>query len=440
MGGGRINFITRAFWSIVYHKGRTILLFAILFLISNQVIMSLSIQQGADQVYDWTREQLGNEVILGHTEQTTTTTNLLPVQLSQTQSLNESEFVTAFNYISDVPALADSFEAKRVSTNTPTLDDDEFRNPDLLLEGVRSSDLRFEDARLVDGQHITEADRDTNVVLMEKTIAEINQLTFGDTITLSSIPTMEKHSFTIVGIYERVMEQEDHEAFYPLDMSHPVNTLYIPYTQAHLFDNSLSPDSVWEVIYYMTSGKDIDAFIKEAHNESNIDFSHYHLTAKDTLLGEMTGALGNVTSFSRMVLYLVTGTGVIMIGMLMIFTIKGRTTEIGILYALGESRVKICGQVLSEMVLIASLAILLSLGTGHLLSHLTASYLVEHELSVVTETSVDVEPLEEIQITLSPETITTVPAAILLIIVLASTLPIVMIVRFQPRMILASYD
>ncbi|ADU31014.1 ABC transporter permease [Evansella cellulosilytica] len=451
-----MNFIRRAIQSVIVRKGKNLLLFLILFFIYNLVLTSLAIQSSVQQINMDTRESIGNEVILEFNNAANTDVNEAPVNVEEATSLKTNDLVTAYNYKSAVPSIAEGFSPVSHTESTENDGDsieEHFEQPNIYIEALLFSEyaqgFERELETLIDGRHITDEDEKNNVVVIEKNLAIHNDLEVGDTLSLKPLHENTSHPFEIVGIYETKQRPDPNHPFFSLDMSSPYNKIYIPYTEARYFDDRLTEGLVWEVVFYLKSGKYIDQFIEDARAESPVDFGLFHMYASDDLFSYITGAIGNVASFSTIMLYIVTGAGAMIICLIIMISLKERTKEIGILFSLGESRLKIIGQILSEVIIIAIIAFSLSVVSGQAISQSIANYLLDRELTVEEEVPLmeqnmliteSIERHDELNVQLSLPIIITYAFSSLFIICIAIIIPAFMLLRYEPRSILIKHD
>ena len=121
--------------------------------------------------------------------------------------------------------------------------------------------------------------------------------------------------------------------------------------------------------------ENIEAFQTLAQKKSDIDFETYTLDANDRLYQQNVSSLENTQSFATMFLIVVIGAGSAILCLILILTIRSRYYEIGVFLSLGQSKVKIILQQLFEMLLIAAVAFVISLGTGKLVSNVVGNML-----------------------------------------------------------------
>ena len=90
--------------------------------------------------------------------------------------------------------------------------------------------------------------------------------------------------------------------------------------------------------------------------KSNIDFNYYKLDAHDSLYKQMIYPIENISSTSQMIIYIVSIAGAIILGLIIMLSIKGRRKEMGILLSIGEKKWKLMAQFVVEVVCAAILA------------------------------------------------------------------------------------
>jgi putative ABC transport system permease protein len=164
-----------------------------------------------------------------------------------------------------------------------------------------------------------------------------------------------------------------------------------------------------------------------------------------------------------MFLLVVIVAGSIILGLILILTIRNRFHEIGILLSLGQSKLKIIGQQLLEISIVACIAFILSLGTGKMVSNVVSGMLIESQDSNNTMTMEMPEggpggdmnedsfsggnqpdfndafssPVDtELDVSLTGTTVVELGAITLAICIISTILPSVYVLRLSPREIL----
>ena len=218
---------------------------------------------------------------------------------------------------------------------------------------------------LTDGRLLTSDDANTNNCVIETNLASDNDLSVGDTFTITTTVNDETiiQELTIVGIYEIQLTNEIGAAHF----NNPVNTIYTDLSVGQTLTGS--SENITSAIYYLDDPENAEAFVELAKKKSDIDFDTFSLDANDRLYQQNASSLESMQSFAKMFVWIVVIAGSAILCLILALTIRNRYYEIGVLLSLGQSKVQIIAQQLIEIGLIAVVAFVLSLGTGQLTSH-----------------------------------------------------------------------
>ena len=218
---------------------------------------------------------------------------------------------------------------------------------------------------LTDGRLLTSDDANTNNCVIETNLASDNDLSVGDTFTITTTINDETitQELTIVGIYEIQSTNEIGGAHF----NNPVNTIYTDLSVGQTLTGS--SENITSAIYYLDDPESAEAFVELAKKKSDIDFDTFSLDANDRLYQQNASSLESMQSFAKMFVWIVVIAGSAILCLILALTIRNRYYEIGVLLSLGQSKVKIIAQQLIEIGLIAVVAFVISLGTGQLTSH-----------------------------------------------------------------------
>lgn len=495
-----MNFIKRAFLSVKARKGKTLLQLFIFSAICVLVLSGLSIQTAADKSADLARQQLGGDVTLqvdmtkareqmkeqmqsGERERPSFTST--PIIVEDAEELTSYEHMKGYNFYSTTTALASDFEPIESSTtvdfaagnnNVPDMPGGEQKGGmsqgDVSIEGVAYTDSvsDFMDgvASLVDGRHITTDDLDSNVAMIEQTLAEDNELAVGDTITIAN-PSDEDTTLTleIVGIYETTSTGSNQGMNFTA--LNPYNTIYVPYTVSSTLKGEDYIGTIDRAIYYLEDAQYVDSFIAEAEENSSIDFDTFTLNANTQLYDQMMEPIENVASFSKNVVYLVSIAGAIILGLIVMMGIRERKYEMGVLLALGEKKWKLIGQFVVEILLVAILAIGIASVSGNVVANAISDQLLAQETAISESSSrpesfggpmggpngggmngmgskmeqpsnTIVETTTELDVSVTAKDIGLLSGIGLLIAFIAALIPSLSVLRLQPKTILSRQD
>ncbi|PFA08438.1 ABC transporter permease [Bacillus cereus] len=472
-----MNFIKRAILSMKKRIGTSLILMAVFLIVTNLVLAGFTIQNASKKAADAARKKLGADVTLGldfdKLGQQARETGEMPkppkLNTKEADQLAKSKHVKDYNYITNNFGIADGFKLVGASEGEgegkgkgsvamvggsgsgSEID----MNSSLMIEGVRKTLLQesFKNgkSKIVDGKPITEQMQDQNIALMEKRLAEQNNLKVGDKVKVQSGDKKETLEVEIIGIYET---NEQPMGQNPPPMMNPANKLYMPYSTLKKLETDEGMSSSIQVVYLLKDPQDIDAFKEEA-KKSDIDFNYFKLDAQDSLYKQMIGPIENIASTSQMIIYMVSIAGAIILGLIIMLSIKARRKEMGILLSIGEKKWKLMAQFVVEVVCIAILALGLSLTTGAKVSQFVGDNLLSSEIATASEEkdnsqngsvmmvgaggtpqNQNEDPIDKIDVSVTGEDVGKMGGIGLAIAILATLLPALSILRLNPKQIL----
>ncbi|MEW4024878.1 ABC transporter permease [Bacillus sp. YAF8] len=397
-----MNFIKRAFWSMKAKKGKTFMQLVVFSVICIFVLSGLTIQSAAKKSSELARQQLGGSVTLQADRQKQMTQQQkdgekrtfesTPISVSDAKKLTSLQHVKNYNFLTTASANAESFDAIKSSGDSADNSSGGRRfqgggrqmiSADISVEGVLSTvlldDFTGGISKITDGRAITKADADAKVAVINETLADQNKLKVGGSITVSSATDDSvKTKLKIVGIYKTTSSGDDQAEHF--SFLNPDNKIYTPYTAAAALKGSDNKNKISSAVYYMDDAKYIDSFVAAA-KKTSIDDKTYTLTTNDQVYQQMVGPIENVASFSKNVVYLVSIAGAVILGLIVMMSIRERKYEMGVLMAIGEKRRKLIGQFLTEILIVAVIAIGIASVTGSLVANQLGNQLLSQQVS-----------------------------------------------------------
>ncbi|PFY73109.1 ABC transporter permease [Bacillus wiedmannii] len=471
-----MNFMKRAILSMKKRIGTSLILMAVFLIVTNLVLSGFTIQNASKKAADAARKKLGADVTLGldfdklgqQARETGEMPNPPKLNTKEADQLAKSKYVKDYNYIGNTFGISDGLKlvgasdredegkvgmaAVRGGSSSGTEID---MNASFMIEGIRKTALQesFKNgkSKIIDGKPITEQMKDQNVALMEKRLAELNNLKVGDKVKVQSGDKKETLEVEIIGIYETNEQAMGQQAPPIMD---PANKLYMPHSTMKKLEVDQGISSV-QVVYFLNDPQYIDAFKKEA-KKSNIDFNYYKLDAHDSLYKQMIGPIENISSTSQMIIYIVSIAGAIILGLIIMLSIKGRRKEMGILLSIGEKKWKLMAQFVVEVVCIAILAFGVSITTGAKVSQFIGDNLLSSEIATTSEETDTTrnnstvmmsgpggtlqnqkeDPIDKIDVSITGEDVGKMGGIGLAIAIIATLLPALSILRLNPKQIL----
>ncbi|MED1218356.1 ABC transporter permease [Bacillus paralicheniformis] len=479
-----MNFFKRAFWSMKAKKGKTLLQLFVFTMICVLVLTGITIQSAAVKSSELAREQLGGSVTLkvdrekmmkeqqesGERKRFEST----PVSVKSAEKLAGLDHVKSYNYISSTSALADNFDPIESGDEDSSASNSEqpagpggneqggrqMMQADVSIEGVTSTALVDEfsngTSKITEGRALTKDDVNKKVAVIEETLAEENALKVGDTIKVkASSDEATTINLKIVGIYQTTSSGDNQAQNFAF--LNPYNKIYTPYTAASALKGDDYKNAIDEAVYNMDDASNIDTFIAAA-KKTGIDLDTFTLDANDQLYQQMVGPIENVASFSKNVVYLVTIAGAVILGLIVMMSIRERKYEMGVLMAIGEKRWKLIGQFLTEILMIAVLAIGISALTGSLIAGQIGNQLLSQQIEQTSagqsaggmmglggggffgQRTAQVSAIDQLDIQVSFGNLMALGGIGLLIALFATLLPSISVLRLHPKTILTKQE
>ncbi|MBE1866131.1 ABC transporter permease [Bacillus subtilis] len=488
-----MNFIKRAFWNMKAKKGKTLLQLFVFTVICVFVLSGLTIQSAAQKSSELARQELGGSVTLQVDRQKQMekqqdsgekrSFESTPIKVSDANKLAALDHVKSYNYTTSASANAGNFDAIESSSSSSSDSSSssssstaknsqgggqggpQMVQADLSIEGVISTtlvdDFSDGDSKITDGRAITKSDVGKKVTVINETLAEENDLSVGDSITIESATDEDTTvKLKIVGIYKTTSSGDDQAQNF--SFLNPYNKLYTPYTATAALKGDDYKNTIDSAVYYMDDAKNMNAFVKAA-KKTSIDFDTYTLNTNDQLYQQMVGPIENVASFSKNVVYLVSVAGAVILGLIVMMSIRERKYEMGVLLAIGEKRWKLIGQFLTEILIVAVFAIGLASVTGNLVANQLGNQLLSQQISSSTDStqtssgqmpgggggmgggmfghsSSNVDVIDSLNVAVSMNDMLILGGIGILIAIIATLLPSISDLRLHPKTILTKQE
>jgi len=410
-----MNFLKRAFLSLVRRKGKSLILLVIIFILSNVMAGSIAIGQASNNVEKTIKLQLGANATV-------------ELDYEKMQDWTQDQW-DALQYIT--PEIADSIgslsyvkyydyssEAYINSSTLTQYDPNMVEIPTISyfpLKGVQYApilDIVNGNASLVQGrtfneEEITNADY---VALISDKVAQQNNIFVGDVIYLQNTfsmwredNTMEEYkrdiALEVIGIFTPKVEQSDENNGGWIDYT-PFNRIYVPNGVVHAENRWLNeqyaiayPDSNIKIdqvyitpTFVLNNPEDVESFRTEAMNFLP---DYYKVTVSSDAYDSVAGPIKFIGSLSNIILYVAIGATILILSLVVILFLRDRKHELGIYLALGESKSKVVGQILIEVVSISLIAITLSLLTGNSIAESTSQSMMDLRNEITGNTNDD---------------------------------------------------
>lgn len=249
-----------------------------------------------------------------------------------------------------------------------------------------SLDTRFLNGtyKLEEGRHI-KAD-DSYVALISKELADKNNLSVGDTIEFITETDIDitDTTFKIIGIFSGT-EGMSKSAITPSDI--PANLGYIDMNSLSELYDSEGYDFLDVYTHTPEEAKELMETIKNLPEVKGKTFT-FNLNSEDFDL--VSTPLSSFGSMVDTTVFILTIIGVLIVVLLLVLWTRGRKKAIGILLAVGRSKVEIVGQFLTENILITFLSMIVSAGLSITFADKIGAYIIQKAGESTTDLTISI--------------------------------------------------
>lgn len=384
----------RAWFCISRKKVKTIILFFILTLISTALLSSYSIKSTtrdmAQKIYE--TSNAGFSV--------TSKDKQSPFLLNDVKDIQKTSGIKNHNYRYD--ALGSLVDKKVVKVEQKV----QINNPDKRLSNLVSlkgstntsleNDFTSGIFRIEKGRGLT--DKDSGKTIIHEELAKANGLKVGDKLKIKGISINGGNSsgngpsqsnvvsgkdveLEIVGIFSGRKSETNRG----LTSDATENTVFTDYKSSQkAMGYSENDYKITASTFLVSNPKDIDKVIENV-KKTSVDFSKLSLTKNSKAFDSISTSLksfGNIIDV--MTLGIIIGS-IVILSLVLIFWLRERIYEIGILLSIGISKLKIIGQFILEVIMISVGSYIVSILLGKLTSVFIFKGIVSSASEVGTE-------------------------------------------------------
>ena len=217
--------------------------------------------------------------------------------------------------------------------------------------------FRSEVFKLTEWKNI--AREETGKVLVHEALAKKNQWKVGDKVSLKVLGEEKELELFIQGIFTGKKQ----EKYTGMSSDFSENMMFTDYaTMAQIFGKKKLVTSL--KILVSDSGK--LAALKAEMNKKSVQSEDYEMIEEENQFSGMVESLDMVKQMIFLMIMAVIGTGIIVLSLVLILWVRERMYEIGILLAIGRSKMKIVGQFILELILISLPAMILAAILGRI--------------------------------------------------------------------------
>ena len=418
---------------LIRKKIRTGILFFIMVLISSAVLAVLSMQESTGKV----EEKLLSLSNSGF--QVESILNDGGIQKKQLTQIEKTDGVKDVQYEYD--AVGQLQDAKAVQREHSVQLDQGNLGELVGVRGVSDSnnEMNFASGALniQSGRALTKEDR--NKVLIHEELAKENNWTVGSKIKMKLFKNGEEGggsydeiTVEVVGIFNGKLSEQSTG----LTSDLTENRMYMDYKTSQLLaGNKESNEVVHRAIYTVKNPSQLDSVIKEVKKLS-LNWETLQLSKNEQVFEQVSGPISNFKSLMMLLTGSVFALAVIILFLILLFTLRERIHEFGILLSLGISRGKIISQILLELFTIASGSYLIALFFGEFVANQFYSGLISSDDIPAQVKSLFESSLPQLTLMEGVKTL----VIVIVIIVLAVLFSTAVILMKKPKKILSQMN
>ncbi|QGX45288.1 ABC transporter permease [Streptococcus equinus] len=411
-----MNFFKRAWLVTKAKKGRTGLLVLVTSAILIFVLAGLTIKNAANSAVESAKSKAGATVTLSVNREammkafkpdsenssdssessgdsSDDSSAVTSVDLATAKSIAEKDDVASYLFTTTTTATAgDGISAISTSSSSDDTSDNAstdsnqpdrggmMASGDFTITGVNSTDYVADftsgTSEIKKGVGIT-SDTADNSAVISSDLADENDLSVGDTFTVSTTvdDTETSYTLTVVGIYDNSSTATTAQMM--SNASNPQNNIYTNLTTANTMKGETN--TLDSAVYTLSNPKNMDAFVKEI--KSDIDTDSYSVTSSDEIYEQMLSPLNNISSIAQNIVILVAVAGAVILTLIVILSIRERRYEIGVLMSLGENRLKIIGQFFTELLMVTVVSLVIASFAGNFVGNALGNQLLSSSIS-----------------------------------------------------------
>lgn len=247
--------------------------------------------------------------------------------------------------------------------------------------------------KITDGTMIDKDNTDNSIVISEELATE-NDLAVGDTVTfINTNDDTITYDLEVVGIYEIVTDTT--ASVGPGRMQGSSSNQI--YTNLTVLNQIVEDDGTDTESYSMSSSissnfyiayEDLDSFTSAVRDLGVSDY--YTINTNEDEITATLEPIKSIASFSLTFLIVILVVGGIVLTIINLFNIRERKYEIGVLRAIGMTKSKVTMQLVSEIFIVALMALIVGTTAGTLLSQPVSNYMLANEIESYTTSQSDI--------------------------------------------------
>ena len=384
--------LSNAMKNLVRNKGRNILIAAIMLAIVISTVVTLTINNAAAKVIDEIRLDIGSLVevrqdFIEMKQSGLGREDASYISIESFLSFAESDYLSQAIYAADMYAWSDTFRAVDDYADNPGETTRINDNGEEVVVETCKLVTTSEPSILADFgtyREITDGVmwKNLNECIISEALANMNNFSVGDVIELSgSYAADKRYALTITGIYSDMTEDYTNW-FLAMNGRFADNRRNEIITS---FDTLLAAG--WETNagldmkteFYLKNPDDILEFEQEVRSKG-LPVT-YNVSINQAAFDKVSGPLSSMKNATMTFMTVILILGVIVLALISFIAVRERKYEVGVLRAMGMEKGKIAFGIISEAMMIATLCLVIGLGTGSAMAQPIADGILERNVA-----------------------------------------------------------
>ncbi len=384
-----MRIIKRAYLYVTRKKGKSILLFFILLIMATFVLTGLSTQKASQEAQKNLREALGGEFyvsvelsesnpyfrVVDDGEGTLDLYTELPVTQDMINAIMEISGIE--KYDASVQTLV-STNLTIFPGNVPLKGELNNKIYARTVAGTENNSF-FQSGimELTEGKHIT--GNESNAAVISRDMADQNSLQIGDSISLQAD---EEAEVKIIGIYE--IRKPDPAFTSVVTYEKLENQIFIDTSALQdLFGDM--PMGFYEVAFSVYDPAQLDSIMSEVKGLSAIDWRAFEVAADNQTYLDAAAPLQKLQALVSSIIWVIVLVSAVILSLILTMWGRSRIHETGVFLSLGIGKMRIIGQYLAEVLLIAVIAFGCSYFTSNAVAGQLANGLLQQNIPASEE-------------------------------------------------------
>lgn len=419
-----MSILNRAYLYIIRKKVRSSILFFIVTLISFFLLSGSILNTTVGTI----SKNLYKDVNFGFTIESIDKSNK-EIEKDTLKKINEVDGVNQKNYL--YAKSVNVVDKKVVQENQNITITDEMKNKSnlVMMNGITSTknniDFKSEVLKLEKGRHIEENDQ--NKILIHEKFASLNNLNMGDKIKLEQ--NGKNIEFEIVGIYSG----EKTNNFEGLSSDFIENTVYTDYNSSQKLLDYSSNNRVTSVEYGVNNPTKLDEIIR---NVENLGINNISVSKSNKNYELVTSSVESITKLTNMIRIGSIIVGIVILSLVLMFWIRERLYEIGVLLSLGITKINLILQFVVETLIVTIFGFL----SAFVLEFILLKYISSNATSIFSEDLPTIISEELTKISINSSDIIGVMIVMITIVIISVIVALLPILKMKPKKILTQIN